>query len=341
MKHYLLLCLILLLPLGVVGQNVKGELKSFNILNPTVPQPHFGGISAIEYVPAMKSWLLVTDRADKSGHDNTSYIFTAFSADSVRATQFNSITTISGLENVESYRYNATLKRSYFATEHNMKSIIGFINAKGKPEPLYEVEVSSELEKRRRQISKNRGIEGLMFDEANNLWFSLESGGETDCPKATTTCLFRVPYDSLKKQYDFKEKIAYTYSFSGCSCSTALTGILGNGISEILSYDKDHILVLERCYDGEGNGNNVNLFLARIDHANQKIYKEGPVFFNFNKKNDKYTRLDNLEGMTWGPTENGLRTLYFISDDNFNANKPKPEERQETQLIVLTIPGKP
>ncbi|WP_310586942.1 esterase-like activity of phytase family protein [Dyadobacter aurulentus] len=39
---------------------------------------------------------------------------------------------------------------------------------------------------------------------------------------------------------------------------------------------------------------------------------------------------DNLEGMTWGSKENGNRTLYLISDDNFRAN-------QRTQLIVLEV----
>ena len=31
------------------------------------------------------------------------------------------------------------------------------------------------------------------------------------------------------------------------------------------------------------------------------------------------TRLDNTEGMCWGPTvPNGNRTLLFVSDDDFN-----------------------
>ncbi len=40
-------------------------------------------------------------------------------------------------------------------------------------------------------------------------------------------------------------------------------------------------------------------------------------------------RLDNTEGMTWGPVlPNGNRSLVFISDDNFSA-------RQITQLLAF------
>ena len=48
----------------------------------------------------------------------------------------------------------------------------------------------------------------------------------------------------------------------------------------------------------------------------------------------KLPHLDNIEGMTWGPTlANGKRTLVFVSDDNFSP-------MQTTQFLAfeLTLP---
>jgi hypothetical protein len=46
-------------------------------------------------------------------------------------------------------------------------------------------------------------------------------------------------------------------------------------------------------------------------------------------------KVDNLEGMSWGPTlANGHRSLVLISDDNFSAD-------EVTQLLAFEVlPGK-
>ncbi|WP_177225871.1 esterase-like activity of phytase family protein [Arsenicibacter rosenii] len=312
-----------------MAQRLNVRLKQYCILEaarlvPEADRLHFGGISAIEYVPG-GPWILVNDRAVKpkkdSVTDQTSYLFTATDAGKLASAVFSSVSGISGVENVESYRYNPTLKQYFFAAERDQESLIGVIGEQGKPETLY---TESPDEKR---TSDNRGIEGLTFDQRNNLWFSLESGGETDCRKATATYLFKVPFDTQTNRYNFSRKERYTYPFDACAClpnESPFTGSLGNGISEILHYDTNTLLVLERCYDGKGNGTSVKLFLATISDATKSLSKS--LLFDFND----YLRPDNLEGMTWGPDENGQRTLYVISDDNFSA-------RQTTQLIVLTV----
>ncbi len=329
MKFILSLSLGWCLSLSIAAQGIPVRLQQFTILDaatlsPETGRKHFGGISAIEYIPG-GLWVLVNDRAVKpkkdSVTDQTSYLFTATDAGQLTKGIFSSVSGISGMENVESYRYNPTLNTYFFAAERDQESLIGFINETGKPEILYTEKPSYG------RISDNRGIEGLTFDSDNTLWFSLESGGETDCRKATATYLFSVPFDRHTGRYDFSRKAAYTYPFDACSClanDSPFTGSLGNGISEILSMDKHTMLVLERCYDGKGKGTNVRLFRASINHTTKQLAKS--LLFDFGD----YLRPDNLEGMTWGPRENGRRTLYLISDDNFSA-------RQTTQLIVLTI----
>jgi hypothetical protein len=44
-----------------------------------------------------------------------------------------------------------------------------------------------------------------------------------------------------------------------------------------------------------------------------------------------FDHVDNLEGLSWGPTlPNGNRTLVIVSDNNFN-------ETQETQFYVYEV----
>jgi hypothetical protein len=40
--------------------------------------------------------------------------------------------------------------------------------------------------------------------------------------------------------------------------------------------------------------------------------------------------LDNIEGITFGPTVNGKRTLILVSDNNFNP-------AQFTQFVAFTV----
>jgi hypothetical protein len=43
------------------------------------------------------------------------------------------------------------------------------------------------------------------------------------------------------------------------------------------------------------------------------------------------SRVDNVEGMTWGPPlRSGERSLVFVSDNNFSAS-------QVTQFIALAV----
>lgn len=329
LKVFIILCLSLCIWSASSGQVYIVRVKQYTVLNAgaltsEADRKHFGGISAIEYVPG-GPWILVNDRAVKpkkdSVTDQTSYLFTATDAAQLTAGAFSSVRGISGMENVESYRYNPTLKTYFFAAERDQESLIGMINDQGIPETLY-TETPAD-----RRISDNRGIEGLTFDQDNNLWFSLESGGETDCRKATATYLFKVPFDTKTNRYDFARKTAYTYPFDACAClanDSPFDGSLGNGISEILSVDTQNMLVLERCYDGKGKGTNVKLFQTTINERTKALQKR--LLLNFND----YLQPDNLEGMTWGPDEDGRRTLYVISDDNFSS-------KQTTQLIVLTV----
>jgi hypothetical protein len=115
-----------------------------------------------------------------------------------------------------------------------------------------------------------------------------------------------------------------------------------NGVVEVLMLDAHRMLVLERAYMaglGDRERNSMRLYAIdtreATDTMNTPALKPGkhtPAaktlvadFANF----PALTRLDNTEGMCWGPVlPNGSRTLVFASDDNFNP-------RQITQFLAF------
>lgn len=120
-----------------------------------------------------------------------------------------------------------------------------------------------------------------------------------------------------------------------------------NGVSEILMLDERRMLVLERAYmtgagmslrlyliDTQGSagaaGSTANatdtLALPRLTPDNHRPAAKTLVadFARFD-----LARLDNTEGMCWGPRlPGGGRSLVFVSDDNFNP-------RQVTQFVAF------
>lgn len=135
-------------------------------------------------------------------------------------------------------------------------------------------------------------------------------------------------------------------------------GFADNGVSEILALDTHRLLVLERAYM-MGVGNSLRLYLvdtregsdtlaeARLPPATAPSWSPMPktLIADFStfvgmQQNERtggrrgLKRLDNTEGMAWGPRlpgangQPGSRTLVFVSDDNFNPG-------QTTQFIAF------
>ena len=115
-----------------------------------------------------------------------------------------------------------------------------------------------------------------------------------------------------------------------------------NGVVEVLMQDAHRMLVLERAYMaglGDKDRNSMRLYVIDTRQATDTLsiaaLKPGnhiPAaktlvadFASF----PALPRLDNTEGMCWGPVlPNGNRTLVFVSDDNFNP-------RQITQFLAF------
>ena len=112
-----------------------------------------------------------------------------------------------------------------------------------------------------------------------------------------------------------------------------------NGVSEILADGPDHLLVLERSFAPPLNfgariyrvstrpdaGTNT-LNLPQLTPDNHRALQKTLVI---DLADAGLRSLDNIEGMTWGPSlPDGRRVLLLVSDNNFNP-------AETTQLIAL------
>ncbi|HZF84192.1 MAG TPA: esterase-like activity of phytase family protein, partial [Burkholderiaceae bacterium] len=100
-----------------------------------------------------------------------------------------------------------------------------------------------------------------------------------------------------------------------------------NGVSEILMLDAHRLLVLERAY-AAGRGNSLRLYAIDTREASDTLdvdalrpgnHRPAPKTLIANFATLGLARLDNSEGMCWGPPlPDGRRLLVVVSDDNFN-----------------------
>jgi hypothetical protein len=116
-----------------------------------------------------------------------------------------------------------------------------------------------------------------------------------------------------------------------------------NGVSEILMLDADRMLVLERAY-ATGKGNSLRLYEIDTRAASDVLAVDALAPGNHRPAAKTpvadfaalgLSRLDNTEGMCWGPPlPDGKRMLVVVSDDNFNP-------LQVTQFVAFEYTDRP
>ena len=114
-------------------------------------------------------------------------------------------------------------------------------------------------------------------------------------------------------------------------------GFTDNGVSEILMLDADRMLVLERGFS-MGVGIALRLYAVDTSPASDTLaldrlrpgnYQPAPKRLVADFAQLGLARLDNTEGMCWGPRlPGGNRSLVVVSDDNFSR-------RQVTQFAAF------
>jgi hypothetical protein len=114
-----------------------------------------------------------------------------------------------------------------------------------------------------------------------------------------------------------------------------------NGVAEITAVSDTKLLVMERSFAfGAAPDFSVRIYEADLAAATDVSdrtsltgtgYSPTPKQLVLDVVNTGITRVDNLEGMTFGPAlPNGNRTLVLVSDNNFNP-------LQMTQLLAFEV----
>ncbi len=187
----------------------------------------------------------------------------------------------------------------------------------------------------------NLAFEGLAIDEAGTqAWVSMENallqdGAKPSIDSPGGPCrftLFDVARGTASRQI--------AYRLDPIPARPLLRGTFAdNGVSEILMLDSRRLLVLERAYVA-GKGISLRIYCVDtedgtdtldIDTLNSTNHRVARKRLVVDFSNLKLSRLDNTEGMTWGPRlSDGRRTLFVVSDDNFNP-------LQVTQIAMFAV----
>ncbi len=196
----------------------------------------------------------------------------------------------------------------------------------------------------------NGVLEGLSLSFDNKgYWVSFELPLIEDGPEPTTTDTespVRITF--LNKTSGMAER-QFAYELDPVAREAALgTTFEVNGLVEILEYDTNKFLALERSFASGyiNGGNNVKIYNVDATNATNTLsinalttatYTKAvkTLLFDFEtiRSQLKNTTVDNLEGITFGPKlADGSRTLVVISDNNFNSFFP-----QLNQLIAFKV----
>ncbi len=183
---------------------------------------------------------------------------------------------------------------------------------------------------------RNNGtLEGLAASfDGKGVWAAMELPLVTDGPKPKlypTKSPVRITYFDKKNQTATKQ---FPYRLERIAKIPWLYFAV-NGVTDLLEYAPNKFLIIERGFAaGHGQkGNTVRIFdvdatLATntLDINNLRVSFNNPakktLLYDFKWAKDFLSQeiIDNIEGITFGPTlPNGKQSLILISDNNFNS----------------------
>jgi hypothetical protein len=326
----------------------------------TVDGTLVGGLSGIDYDPAADLWYLISD--DKSDK-NPARFYTAklvFSTTRFAAVEIEHAVTLlqadgqpypnaktgGDVPDPESIRRDPETGDLWWTSEGDRKlGLSPFLRVAapdGKqitdvPMPgIFAMNKDQEIGPRH-----NLGFEGLSFaPDGKSVWLTMESALYQDGPIATPTAGAIARLTRLDRDGNVLAQFAYPLD----PIQAVPTGNGDNGVSEILALDDHRALVLERSgVEGADGVWATYIRIYAIDTAGATDIGAVPSLANANyipatkrlvidlAKTAAIGRVDNIEGMSWGPTlADGNRSLVLVSDNNFNP-------AQITQFLAFEV----
>ena len=252
---------------------------------------------------------------------------------------------------LESILYDAKTHRVLLTSEGNIKKqkdpLFFAVDTTGSIESEFELPASFKANSPQKP-RHNGTLEGLSrSSDGKGYWVAMELPLEVDGPEpqlVKTTSPVRLTYiDKSSKQP--KRQVAYLLD---SIVKKPKNNFAVNGLTDILEYKKELFFIIERSYSsGLGTqGNTVKIFNVDVSKATNTLAIDNlkntnytlvtkELLFDFEQIRSQLTdhSVDNIEGITFGPTlSNGNKTLLLISDNNFSKF-----EKQFNQFILFEI----
>lgn len=197
---------------------------------------------------------------------------------------------------------------------------------------------------------QNGVFEGISLSvDGNGFWVNMELPLIQDGPAPTTQDTdspIRIAYID-KATGEFGKEFAYELDPVVRPAANGSTFEL-NGVVELLEYDTDKFLVLERSFSTgySDGGNNVKIYDVDASNATDVSGMDTlkgadfelatkTLLFDFESIRDQLTDgvVDNIEGISFGPDfSNGDKSLVLVADNNFSAFGP-----QLNQFVLFAL----
>ena len=307
-----------------------------------------GGLSGIDYKEG--TYFLICDDASNPRYYKATI---NINLNTISKIHFNKVYKIKDTTNyldMEAIRYDTKRHKIVITSEgsirHGVSPSLFTINSDNH---IHKVKIPDMFSVNSIQKPRNNGtLEGLCISKnEKGYWIAMELPLKGDGPEPTyqeADSPVRITY--IDAAYNKPNK-QFTYYLEPISKKP--TGRFGvNGVTDILEYSTDKFFVLERAFSsGWGTqGNTVRIFKANASKATNTINKVSlkekkfkpaskELLLDLEDIRNQLTNaiIDNIEGMTFGPTlPNGNKTLLLVSDNNFNRLG-----KQLNQFILLEI----
>ncbi|MGI4021658.1 MAG: esterase-like activity of phytase family protein [Janthinobacterium lividum] len=326
-----------------------------------------GGLSGIDYDAKTDSYYLICD--DRS-EINPSRFYTAkisLAGKEINSVKITGVTTLlqqngqpypdlkkhtKQTVDPEAMRYNPTTKQIVWSSEGErivkqgdtvlIDPSVNMVSTTGKYENKLLLPDILKMHATESGPRQNGVLEGLAFaDNYKTLYVSLEEPLYQDGPRADlkdVNPLIRIfKFDWKTKQntaqYAYKlEPIAYP--------ANPENKFKVNGVPDILSINKNQLLITERSFSTGREGCVIRVFLADLSGAdniiNNSSLSKNPPQYLISKKlllnmDNLKIYIDNVEGATFGPTlPNGHQTIVFVADNNFSKT-------EKTQFFLFEV----
>ncbi len=320
-----------------------------------------GGFSGIDYKNG--KWYIICDTSTppiryyeaQINYDKNAFTFVKIDTMiEIKDTTGNSL--IQGIVDPEAIRFDPSTQKIIYTSEgsiqNNIDPALIEIDPKGNQTRSFTLPNNFRANTQNDTLGPrhNGVLEGLSLSIDNNgYWVSCELPLIEDGPEPTTTDTqspVRITY--INKTSGIAER-QFAYELDPVARkATSGTTFEVNGLVEILEYDTNKFLALERSFSSgyADGGNSVKIYKVDASNATNTLslvalssLRYTPaiktLLFNFDTIRNQLTNItvDNLEGITFGSTlEDGSHTIVVISDNNFNSFYP-----QYNQLIAFKV----